>query len=157
MWDEWVIYSKTSQPMKRFLFLLLLSSLMGCRQNDVDPADPLYRTWQRTTTTYPDGRVMTVTNATNYDIVTFRPNGTILYGANGRYAACCFPNRFRREGSKLDFTKVNSIPVPPVDNPEQCHLVDCAGSGAYWQIVTLDNTQLILETPFGNYVYQPYP
>jgi hypothetical protein len=146
-----------SKTMKNtFISTTLLVVLFGSCNRAVDPADPLYRTWQHTTTTYPDGRIITITNAANYDIVTFRPNGTILYGANGRYAACCFPHRFKRKGNTLDFTKVTSIPIPEVDNAGQCHLVDCVGPGASWQILSTADKQLVIETHFGIATYQTY-
>lgn len=141
---------------KTLLLITLLPVFFGACKKAVDPADPLYRTWRWTQTEYKDGRIVNHPGA-EHTIVTFRPNGMILYGANGRYAACCFPHQFRRETDKLDFTNVKSVPIPPVDNAETCHLVDCQLQGSFWRILSLDATQLVLETPFGEYLYQPYP
>lgn len=142
--------------MKSWLFTLLLLGLtLGCKQT-VDPTDPLYRTWRWTQIEYNDGRIVSLTPSES-SIVSFLPNGMILYGANGRYAACCLPNRFRRDGNTLDFVKVDAVPVPPVDDAEKCTLVDCQLQGNSWEILTLTETKLVLKTPFGNYTYVPYP
>jgi hypothetical protein len=142
---------------KIFMLIALLVVLFGGCNKTVDPADLLYRTWRQTQTQYNDGRIVMLSNPSGYDIIRFRPNGTILYGTNGRYVACCFPHRFKRKGNVLDFTKVSSIPVPEVDDAEQCHLVDCFGPGNTWQILNLTDKQLILKTHFGTATYQPYP
>lgn len=146
--------------MKNTLLLTpILVVLFGACNRDerVGPTDPLYRTWQLTQFVYNDGRTVTPSNPSSYNIVRFRPNGTILYGVDGRYVACCSPHRFRREGNTLDFTKVSSIPLPEVDNAEQCNLVDCGSPGNAWQILNLTDKQLILKTYFGTATYQPYP
>ncbi|CCH55693.1 hypothetical protein BN8_04973 [Fibrisoma limi BUZ 3] len=146
--------------MKHWLMGLgILIALAGCHQ-PVEPEvsnDLLYRTWQLTQIDNTDGRTVAVSNS-EWAIVTFRPNGMILYGANGRYAACCSPNRFKRKDNVLDFVDVKSVPVPEVDNREECTLVDCQLQGDFWEIVTLTEDSLVLKTPYlGNYVYKPYP
>lgn len=141
---------------KLFSLAILLIVLFGACDKSVDPADPLYRTWRQTQTEYRDGRIVDYA-ITEFIIVTFQSNGLILYGADGRYAACCYPHRFKRKGNTLDFINVKSIPTPSVDNAEKCHLVDCLLQGNSWQILTLTDKRLILETPFGNHAYQPYP
>ena len=135
--------------MKRWLWIGMLIGLINC-QPSVDVNDPLYHTWQWIEIEQPDGRIVSL-SANEVNIVTFQTNGTILYGANGRYNACCLPHRFRRKGNVLDFTNVNGIPVPETDNPERCALVDCLAQGDSWTIRTLT---LILETPLGVYTYR---
>ncbi|WP_158600198.1 hypothetical protein [Fibrisoma montanum] len=146
--------------MKRwFIGLWMIAVVVSCRQPSEPalPNDLLYRTWRLTQIDNTDGRTVAVSNS-EWAIVTFRPNGMILYGANGRYAACCSPNRFKRKGNVLDFVDVKPIPVPEVDNREKCTLVDCRWHGDSWEIVTLTEDSLVLKTPYlGNYVYKPYP
>jgi hypothetical protein len=141
--------------MIRLILLLLLTGVFGCHRS-IDLTDPLYRTWQLTSVRFSDGRVVSQ-SPDDYTITTFVPNGTILYGANGRNVACCSPHRFKRKGNVLDFTDVKSIPEPPVDNAEQCNLVDCFGPGTSWQILMLSADVLVIETSFGVATYRPYP
>lgn len=143
---------------KTSILTTLLIVLFGACNKDkaIDPTDPLYRTWRWTQTETNDGRIVNHAT-TEFRIITFRPNGTILYGADGRYAPYCFPERFRRKGDTLSFANVESIPIPAVDNGEKCRLIDCAGYDALWQISALDDEQLVLKTSSENYVFQPYP
>ncbi|GAB4027188.1 hypothetical protein [Spirosoma koreense] len=145
--------------MKRlvFGFSLLVLGLVGCRKDqDVDP-DLLYRTWQLTKMTTLDGKPVTIT-ANPSNILTFRSNGTILYGADGRYAICCNPIVFNRKDSVLDFKDVASITIPDDVPRADCSAVSCVMMDDHWTITTLTSTQLVV---FGNNrgiaVFQPYP
>ncbi|QKZ11159.1 hypothetical protein [Spirosoma sp. KUDC1026] len=140
--------------MTRYLLLLAFLLVEGC-QRSIDPGDPLYQTWRWTKTRYEDGRLIQRT-ADASSVISFRPNGTILYGVDGRYAACCFPNRFRRQANRLYFSSVDHIPVPRVDNAERCYSVDCIGQGDFWQINILTDSSLTLKTNFGELICIPY-
>ncbi|WP_461138107.1 hypothetical protein [Spirosoma pomorum] len=140
--------------MTRFL-LLLTFLLAGSCHRSVDPGDPLYRTWRWSQLRLGDGRLIDLTRD-DRSIITFRPNGTILYGANGRYQACCAPNRFHRQTDTLNFLQVGNIPVPPVDYNEFCSRVDCLPFEASWTIKVLNTDTLVLQTGQGERICIPY-
>lgn len=145
--------------MKRLLmFVLLLGVGVSCHQkSDVNPNDPLYRTWQVTQWEDSTGKVNTPTQLSDYLIVTFRPNGQILYGANGRLARCCVPDRAKRKGNVLDLININDIPIAPTDNPNSKYVCDCVGQGNQWLIEELTPTRLVISGRLGKTTYKPYP
>ena len=135
---------------------LLATGLAGCHSDKTINADLLYRTWQQTRQETNDGKIIPVTSHSSY-ILTFRQNGTILYGADGTYPICCNPVRFNRKGATLDLVDVSSITLPADVPKADCSAVDCVPLDKTWQILTLSSTQLVLKQDRGIATYQPYP
>ena len=140
------------------VIFLLISLATGCQQTDPSIApDSLYQRWRLVRVQYANNnRTIDVQNA-DWAITEFRLNGTITYGANGRLTTCCSPNRFKREGAKLDLVNVSSIPVPETDKLDNCATVSCLSSGNAWQILLLTPESLLLKTGYGINTYQSYP
>lgn len=143
--------------MNRLILLLLIGGL-SCRPSSDAPTEntaSLYRSWIPTEVRFADGRVVSQSPSDDA-ITTFVANGTILYGANGRNVACCSPHRFKLRGSVLDFTDVDGIPFPPVDNADYCASINCLATGDSWKVLTLSPDKLVIETVFGVTTYRPY-
>lgn len=144
--------------MYRLLLFLILTSGLSCHRSIDSPKETgasLYRRWLPTTFQFNDGRIINQ-SPSDEAITTFVANGTILYGTNGRYVACCSPHRFRRKGNVLDYTDVNDIPYPSVDNPDYCASVNCSATGDFSTILTLSDNKLVIKTTNGVITYRLY-
>ncbi|UFH56663.1 hypothetical protein [Spirosoma sp. KNUC1025] len=141
------------------LCFLLFAGLSSCHKDDdvTSPTDLLYRTWQITEIQYTTGQPVSVPPTEPWSIVTFKTNGTILYGTDGKYYACCSPARFKRKGTTLDLTDVESIAFPERNPNDMCALVDCAPIDNAWQIDTLTDTKLVIKQSRATVVYKTYP
>lgn len=140
--------------MKRWLALLLLSSSMGCKKNDIDTGLPtagaLYRTWRLTGTSY-DGR------ATDYEqyitVVTFPRNGSFWGDQPKDNRWCCTPISFEGTNAVIRF-------IWDTSNPN-CALLNCRLSplwaGVDWRIITLTNEWLVLTGGKTTLIYEPVP
>ncbi|GAB4015485.1 hypothetical protein GCM10028808_40870 [Spirosoma migulaei] len=106
---------------------------------------------------YTNGQPVDVSPANPWSIVTFTPNGMILYGADGKYDPCCSPAQFNRKGSTLDLVDVAAIPFPERTPNPTCVAVDCASPGNAWQIEELRYNRLIIRQERGVATYQAYP
>ena len=144
--------------MKSWLLILLMNTgITSCHKDATVPDELLYRKWRITQIQYKTGNPVTASSTDQGAIVTFRPNGMILYGDDGKYWACCSPARFNRKGNKLDLVDVASVPMPERAPNDRCALVDCAPYGSAWQIETLTDTKLIITQTYATVTYQPYP
>ncbi|WP_420148074.1 hypothetical protein [Spirosoma sp.] len=140
-----------------FVRLMLITSLTSCNKDATVLEDPLYRKWQIVQIQYKTGELVTASEANTWAIVTFKSNGMLLYGNDGKYEACCSPNRFTRKGTTLDLVDVASIPLPERTPNPTCTLVDCAPFDSSWQIETLSDKQLIIKQTKAVITYRPYP
>ena len=140
------------------VILILISWATGCRQTEpsVTP-DSLYQRWRLVRVQYTNSDQAIDIQTADWAITEFRLNGTIIYGANGLYTACCSPNRFKRVGAKLDLVNVGSIPIPETDNLNSCATVSCVSPGDAWQILLLTPESLVIKTGYGINTYQLYP
>ncbi|MVM39077.1 hypothetical protein GO730_18575 [Spirosoma sp. HMF3257] len=106
---------------------------------------------------YTNGKPVDVSPTNQWSIVTFKSNGTILYGDNGKYDPCCSPFRFKRKGNTLDLVDVEDIPFPErMPNPI-CASASCVSPGDAWQINVLTDSNLVIKQAYGITTYKLYP
>ncbi|QMW01229.1 hypothetical protein [Spirosoma foliorum] len=141
----------------RLCIFLLIIGLLGCRKDETTPNDLLYRRWRMTQIQYNNGQSVDISANDAGSIVTFKANGMILYGEDGKYDPCCLPDRFNRKGNILDLIDVQNIPLPERTPNPTCALVDCAPPGNVWQIDKLTSSSLIITQERAIATYQPYP
>ncbi|SFE62375.1 hypothetical protein SAMN05216167_11680 [Spirosoma endophyticum] len=138
--------------------IILIAIGFSCRRdNETVPIDLLYRKWKITQVQYATGNPVMVSPTDAWAIVTFKSNGTILYGDDGKYDPCCSPSRFNRKGNTLDLVDVVSIPIPDRTPNGTCVGASCVSYGNSWKIVSLNTSQLVLYQNYATVVYEPYP
>ncbi|GAB4055093.1 hypothetical protein [Spirosoma litoris] len=136
----------------------LLLLLVACQTDQpVGPSDLLYRRWRMTQIQYSGNQPVYTKAGDQWSIVTFKSNGTILYGDDGKYDPCCSPARFKRKGNTLDLVNVDDIPMPERTANPICISVSCVAPGDAWQINKLTDTSLIISQASAIAVYEPYP
>lgn len=128
--------------MKWWLAGLVFYTLFSCHAESISSGDLLYQRWKAIDSDY---------------YLTFLPEGIILHGNDGRDAYCCSPRYFLRLSNRLDLKNAPVKPLPKFVQEANCSLVKCAGPGEFWEILALDSQQLVLKTPYGTVIYQPYP
>ncbi|MBN8826423.1 MULTISPECIES: hypothetical protein [unclassified Spirosoma] len=146
--------------MKSYLLngIVLLLLVLGCRRtDDVAPNDLLYRKWRIAKIQYATGNPEEVVQPNPWALVEFRPNGTILYGEDGKYDPCCSPARFRWKGDILDLQNVADIPMPERTPNGLCAMVSCALFDPFWQIAKLNPSELVIQQDRALVTYAPYP
>lgn len=140
--------------MKRFWFLLLLSSSVGCQQNEVGiglPAlDKLYRTWRLTKVSY-DGQVEPFEQYLT--VVTFPRDGRFLRGQQKDYRWCWMPFSFGGTDEVVRFTWDTLYAECGLINGKMSPL----RSGIDWQIMTLTEERLVLIGNERMLTYEPAP
>lgn len=154
MIDVRVIYSKTGEQMKRFLFLLLLGLLVGCQKKEVGirlpVSDALYRTWRLTQMSY-DGQA--VDHEQYITVVTFPRDGSFRGSLPKDNRWCCTPTAFEGTDAAIRF-------VWDTSNPS-CAVINCRLSplraNVDWQIMTLTDEQLVLTGGKTTLTYEPVP
>ncbi|CCG99954.1 hypothetical protein FAES_1945 [Fibrella aestuarina BUZ 2] len=112
------------------LSFLLFSLLIACQSADVGPSRLFYKTWER----------QPVTSTGLSQLLTFRADGQVRYGANQAEAGCCYPDRFRFTNNQLSLLTDYAKPA--------CAYVYCGQTDlpadSPWQIETLSSTELII-------------
>ncbi|GAB4055095.1 hypothetical protein [Spirosoma litoris] len=140
----------------RLCLVLLIIGLLGCREDEATPNDQLYQRWRMTQIQYSNGQLINVSSDNQWSIVTFKSNGMILYGDDGKFDPCCSPFRFKRKGNTLDLVDVASIPLPELTPNPTCALVDCAPIDSAWQIDELTSDSLVIKQERAVITYKPY-
>lgn len=131
--------------MQKLLYVVgTILLLLACHQSDTSltpTGDLLYQRWR-------------LTGSTDR-FITFRPDGIILYGADGKDGVCCALRFFTRQDGLLVFRNVPQKSLPADVRKADCSLVLCDnGSTEPWQIVSLTGKQLILNAYQKEIIYE---
>ncbi|QMW01228.1 hypothetical protein [Spirosoma foliorum] len=136
----------------------LLLLLIACQTDQpIGPSDLLYRRWRMTQIQYSGNQPIYVPTDSQWSIVSFKQNGMILYGKDGKFDPCCSPARFKRKGNTLDLVDVEGIPLPERTPNPICISASCVAPGNTWRINRLTDSSLIISQESAIAVYEPYP